>query len=507
MSTIHKRDWILFLLLTVLLITVRLPAFDEPLDNDSGANAFFSRQMLRGKTLYDVFHPAHQFPGIYYTFELAFGLFGDNPNAPKLLLFPWALACALLLYLMGRMYFDEQTGRVAAIFFILVSSQRWLAGMTVEMEHFANLPLIVGFFLLIVLFRRQAPAWQFIWLGILSALCILYKVIFVAPLLVAGILILLMAWITRKEARAWKTMLSRLNWMTIGLIIPLALVAAYFASLGLWKRFMLVFEFGFNYFDDPQIMNASNLPAPFGFPLYWISVNNIALLCFGLIGTYRLARRSIPIRTTDNLTDLAMVLWLVVSFALAGLRGGGFAYYVLPVLPPLALIASIEISTAYQGWKTSSEKLANLGRGASIVLVIGLFLWSNYSIYRDYLMYKLARISYANFLQSVGEEEFASWQISNYVKAHTKPDDFIYIWGNRVESYYYADRLPPIDMLWPYYVGATGSPNRIFDPSTKYIVVDEPEKIDRPQWLLDGIAANYELETIIDDREIYRRVQ
>src|SRR6266542_1401229 len=99
----RKKDWLLFLLLAALLIIVRLPSFSERLDNDSGANAFFARQMLRGEILYDVFHPAHQLPGIYYTFEFAFWLFGDNPNAPKLFLFPWALASALLLYFMGRM--------------------------------------------------------------------------------------------------------------------------------------------------------------------------------------------------------------------------------------------------------------------------------------------------------------------------------------------------------------------------------------------------------------------
>src|SRR5215212_184054 len=246
-NTLYKKDWILFLLLTILLIAARLPSFYEPLENDSGANAFFARQMLRGLTLYDVFHPGHHLPGVYYTFELAFKMFVDNPNSPKLLLLPWTLACALLLYLMGRMYFDEQIGIVGALFFILVSSQRGLAGMTVEMEHFANLPLIAGIFVLMVLSRRQAPAWQFIWLGILGALSILYKITFVAPLIVAGISIPLMAWMTRKEAGAWKTMLSRLIWMAIGLIVPLAIVAAYFASLGLWKQFLLIFEFGLNY--------------------------------------------------------------------------------------------------------------------------------------------------------------------------------------------------------------------------------------------------------------------
>ncbi len=502
----HKKEWILFLLITILLIVIRLPSFSEPMENDSGANAFFARQMIRGGTLYDTFHPGHHLPGVYYTFELAFRMFGDNANAPKLLLLPWTLACTLLLYLMGRMYFDKQTGILSALFFVLITSQRGLAGMTVEMEHFANLPMIAGIFLLLVLLHRRAPDWQFSWLGILGALGILYKLTFVAPLVVAGISIPLTAWITRQEAGAWRTMLSRLIWMAIGLIVPLAIVATYFARLGLWERFVLIFVFGFKYFDS-SLMNQSSLPGPFGYPLFWISVNNIALLFFGLIGTYHLARRAIPIRSMDNLTDFIVILWLVISFAIAGSRGGGFPHYCLPVIPPLALLASFEISRIYRRWGTSSERLANLGRMSAISLVVILFLWSNYNLYRDYATYKLNWISYDKFLQTVYRDGFASQQISSYVQTHTQPDDLIYLWSLHVDVYYYADRLPPIDILWPSYTGATGSPNRIFNARTKYIIVDVPKQGLPPQWLLDGLVANYELETVIEGSKVYRRIQ
>ncbi|SRR6266498_271813 len=502
----NKKNLLFLLTLATLLIIVRLPSFSEPLENDSGANAFFARQMLRGQTLYDVFHPAHHLPGIYYTCELAFRLFGDNANSLKLLLLPWTFACALLLYFMGSKFFDEQTGVLSAFFFVLISSQRGFAGMTVEMEHFANLPLIAGIFLLLNLYRRQAPAWQFIWLGVLGALSILYKVIFVAPLVVAGISILLMAWMTRKEPGTWKMMFSRLIWMAIGLIIPLASVAAYFAALGLWKRFFLVFQFGSGYLEA-GVMDFSNLPPPFGYPLFWISLNNFPLLFLGLVGLYHLVRRCFPLRSMRNLSDFVILLWLVVSLATAGLRGGGFAHYCLPVIPPLAFMASIEISSTYQRWKISSERFANLGRTIAVALVIFIFLWSNYSIYQSYAKYKLGLTSHDEFLGDVYKDGLAGQQISNYIHTHTQPDDFIYNWGIHVDMYYYADRLPPIDILWPAYVGATGSPTRIFNARTKYIVLDTSQRSQCPQWLVDGLAAHYKLETIISGSELYRRIQ
>lgn len=504
---VKKTGWSLLLALALLLITLRLPSFEMPLDPDSSANAFFARQMLGGETLYDKFHPAHHLPGIYYTFELAFGLFGDHPISPKLLLFPWALACAWLIYLMGRSFFDTFTGITGAVFFILVSSQIWVTGMTVEMEHFANLPLTGSVFIALALLRNQSPAWKFIWVGMLGAASILYKLTFIAPLAVAGIAILLTAWVSRTEAGAWKTMFARLIWMAAGLVLPLAAVAAYFAILGLWERLLLVFELGFTYINDTQLMGGSDLPRPFGFPLFWLSVNNIALLLFGLIAAYRLTRRSLPVRNTNHVTALGLVLWLVISLALAGMRGGGFAHYVLPVIPPLALMGAVEVDLAYKRWHaTSPGKYALLGTVFFISLVVANFLWANREVYGHYINYKLGTISHEDFLENISQDGYASQAVADYIKTHTSPEDYIYIWSIYVDIYYYADRTPPIDILWPSYVEATGSPDRIFDPHTKYIVLDTPERMPRPQWLMDGLASEYHLEAVIEGREIYRRI-
>jgi hypothetical protein len=187
------------------------------------------------------------------------------------------------------------------------------------------------------------------------------------------------------------------------------------------------------------------------------------------------------------------------------MRGGGFPHYVLPAVPALAIMAAIEINSIHQRWTLSSKERANLGRSIFIALVVLLFLQANYVIYRDYAMYKFNQISHDDFLQDIVEDGFASQHISRYIESHTGPNDLIYLWSNNVETYYYSDRMPPIDFLWPQYFAASGSTDQIFVPQTKYVVLDKQEKIVRPQWLLDGLAANYELEIMIDDREVYRR--
>lgn len=504
----NKKIWLVLFLLTLLLVAVRLPSFDEPLDNDSGANAFFARQMLRGETLYDRFHPTHHLPGVYYTYLAAFKLFGDRDIAPKLFLLPWALACAWLIYDLGRTIADERTGLLGAVFFILVSSQVSLKGTTVEMEHFANLPLTAGVLLCMVLIRNRAPAWQFIGVGFLGAVGVLYKIIFVGPLVVAGIIIPAAAWLDGGDRQSCKTALLRLTWTFVGLVIPVMSVAAYFASLGLWDRILLIFQLGFGYMKDSGMLDW--LPPPFGFPLFWMSASNSALLIFGLFGVYRHARRVFPFRSMDNLMHLAVMSWVTISFVEAGMRRGGWEHYALLVVPPLALMAASEIGTAYQRWNVPHRQ-AMIRTAAMASLVILNFGFMNFDFYSHHIQYKLGLISYKDFIYGYagtsgsGPDIYHSESIGYYIKAHTTPEDLIYLASNNMQTYYYADRRPPIDIIWPGYIFVGGPAERIFDPRTTYIVVDRPEKIDRPQWLVEGLSSFYRLEIVLGQQEIYRR--
>jgi len=506
-----KQNWMFLFLLTIFIVIVRLPGLDEPLDNDSGANAFFSRQMLRGEILYDKYHPTHHLPGIYYTFVAAFKLFGDTPIAPKLFLLPWMLLCAWLVYRMGQLYLNDLSGILGAVFFILVSSQVSMKGTTAEMEQFANLPLTAGVFLSISLLRSRAQAWKYIWVGLIGAICMLYKVTFIAPLAVVGLAIFAMAWMERGKITFLKTVLPPLAWMFIGFVIPVAAVGYYFASLGLWERFILVFRIGFAYVQTSNSM-FPYLPPPFGFPLVWMAVSNVALLMFGLIGVYRCARHSFPFHGIEPLTNFMLSLWFVISFAEAGLRGGGWEHYALLVVPPLSLMGAYEISVAYKRWKIQgSEKKARIGASIMTALIVLIFVVLDYDFYSHYVAYKLGSISRDDFIlgytgtSGTGPHALNAEKIGYYIQAHTTPDDLIYLATPYVQSYYYADRNPPVDMIWPVYLFVTGSGERIFDPRVQYIVFD-PEKEGRPRWLIDGLKRYFYLETMFGDQEIYHRI-
>lgn len=493
-----KKTLLYFFIFALLVVLSRLPSYNILLDTDSSVNAFFARQILRGETLYDRFHTAHHLPGIYYTFLFSFNLFGDQPAAPKLLLFAFIFAGTWLLFLMGRSFFDELTGALGAFFYILGTSQHYLAGNTVEMEHFANMPMIASIFLFYTFIKRNASPVQYIWIGILGAICILYKVTFIASLASVGVAVLISAWMERGQTGNVKKMLLRLAGIAVGVAIPLSLVGLYFANLGLWQRFMLVFTLGFEYANDQSLIVP--FPKPFGFPLFMLAMTNIVLLIIGLIGAYRLTYRSITLRTSENLIDITLVLWLIFSLILAGFRGGGYQHYVLVVIPPLVMTAANEIASSYYRWQpVATEKQASFGAGFITFLILLNFLWRNIELYRYYF------INPSDRQGTFQVEQARQTEVFDYIRSNTTREDFIYIWSIKLQTYYYADRLPPIDILWPSYVSATGPPERIFDPRTKYIVVADSNIFSRPEWLLKGLEQYYFLETTINGMEIYRR--
>jgi 4-amino-4-deoxy-L-arabinose transferase-like glycosyltransferase len=420
-------------------------------------------------------------------------------------LFFFFTSTAWLIFLTGRRFFNNLAGILGAVFYVLMASQVTLSGMTAEMELFANLPLTAAIFLYLVLHQKKAPAAQFIWVGVLAAICIIYKITFVGALAAIGISIIFNFWFDKNQSGNLKKVFLRICAIATGFVISIALVGGYFASIGLWSRLMLVFTLGFKYFNDTALFPAGIVfPKPFGFSLFMIAMNNIALLLFGTIGTFRLLKRSFASTSEDILPGLVLALWFIASLGLAGMRGSGFAHYVLVAIPPLALIGGIEISEAHQRWqRTGSKQQAVIGASFMTALIVIFFFARNSNIYREYITYMLIPSSQRGEYFIYAKDQSDALETANYLKSHTNGEDFIYVWSTNLQEFYYADRLPPVEIIWPEYVSAIGPPQKIFNQRTKYIVVDTIQYL--PQWLIDGLEEDYKLETIIGRLEIYRR--
>jgi 4-amino-4-deoxy-L-arabinose transferase-like glycosyltransferase len=524
MKTVHNREWMVVVALSLLVALLRLPSLEQPFDNDSGAIAYHARLIVRGEPLYSTHHPAHHVPAVYYTYALAFLLFGDSVWAVKFLLILWTIVTVYLIYQLGTMMMDRTTGLLAAVFYAVLSSHVGLFGSTAEIELFANLPRVVAILVIMRLTARHAAAWKFVLVGLLGAAAFLFKVVYLSPLVMACFVLLAELRRNRAIAGAWREAVMRGLWVGIGFGAGLLSVVAYFALLGLLPRFLLVFQLGQGYVN----FRATDSPLFQYWPLLpfiGLGRNNIVLLVCsfgGLVAAVldhlrgsQLRRGGLRQSGSVSSATFYVSIWYVLSLIESNVTCIFFPHYYLLNVPPLALLAAWFLLKFYRGAKnqirTGSRLVALFVPIALLVAALLVSVEQNFTYYFLYARYRLGIGTYRDFLldgwSDVGPEFARVQELASYVQGRTSPSDYIYYWSGGVQLYYVADRRCPIDIIWPLYAEVTGSYRRIFVPRTKYVLVGDSNSIVRPDWLYTALAEEgYTLETIIEGQEVYRRV-
>lgn len=522
-KTSSRREWIILVTLSLIVILLRLPSLEQPFDNDSGANAYHARLIMRGEPLYSTHHPAHHMPGVYYSYALAFLLFGDSTWSVKFLLIPWTVATVFLLYRLGTLVMDRPTGLLAAFFYAILSSHVQLFGTTAEIELFANLPRVAALLVMLHLTTRDTSAraasarpavrpWTFAFVGLLSATAFLFKAVYLSPLALAGLVLLAQLWRARTTPGAWRTVVARGIWIGVGFAITLLLVVAYFALEGLLPRFLLTFTMGRDYVSFRNSATLGYGYLAIVLPLLGLGLNNAVLLACSLGGflvTFINAFRGRH-RTRGSSKPLYISAWYILSFVEATITRTCFLHYYLLIVPPLALLAAWFLLKLYRDLRHSSRAAAIALPAILLIAALVISAIQNFDHYRLYARYKLGLGSYEDFVvrgwNVLGAQALRAQKLADYVQARTSPDEYVYYWSGAVQLYYLADRRCPIDIIWPLYIEATGPHERIFGPRTKYIIVGDSNNIARPDWLYPALAEEgYTLETIIDEQEIYRR--
>jgi hypothetical protein len=506
-----NREWLIVVTLSFLVILLRLPSLEHPFDNDSAANAYHARLIARGEPLYGTHHPTHHLPAVYYTYALAFVLFGDSVWSVKFLLMLWTIATVYFLYRLGALLLGKTVGLLAAVFYAILSAHLWLWGNSAQIELFANLPRIAAFLMAVHLTRSYpldspaAPSWRFIFVGLLSAVAFLFKAIYLSPLAMAGVVLLLELWPNRTIASVWRVTFKRFFWLGVGFVMGLLIAVGYFAFLGLLPRLWLVFTLG-RVYTDTRIVGLLN--ALF-YPLVGLAYNNGALLTFSLAGLI-----IIFIDKTQRTTALLLVaIWYILSFIEAGalVRVFRFYYYLL-IVPPLALLAAWFLLKIYhdlrQQFHLSRRWLAPSILAVLLTIALTISVAQNFKFYYHYLSYKMGQETFQEFLlkgSPFGPQLIQLQELADYIQQRTSPTDFIYYWSEDVQLYYLTDRRSPIETVWSLYVDATGPRQRIFTPNTKYVIIDTSRPDTDWLWLYPELNKNYDLEKVMYGQEIYRR--
>jgi hypothetical protein len=62
-------------------------------------------------------------------------------------------------------------------------------------------------------------------------------------------------------------------------------------------------------------------------------------------------------------------------------------------------------------------------------------------------------------------------------------------------------------MIWSIQVESAKLYPHIFTPQTKYIVLGPYIFLEEPTWMQEELEKAYQLETVIDEQRVYRRVE
>ena len=511
-----SRPWLALVILTVLVLFLRFPSHDLPFSNDGGAQAYHARLIAQGEPLYSTHHTGHHLPGAFYTNALAFRLFGDRTWSSKVMTSLWVLGTVYVIYVLGKLIASQGVGFLAALFYGLLSSQVFLMGPSAEMELLANLPrtaaILVALQLALRHFESKSPTglwWRLMLVGILSAMAFLFKANYVSSLLVMGCVLLGYLWQHRTLPGVWWRTIAFGLWVSLGFFLVLLAVILYFSWLGLWPRLMLVFTIAQDYLSlrngNSQVGFVAYL-----FPVFALIRANALLLILSLMAVllYIVSRKK------RSIGLLYIIIWFVLSYAESMVTRVFFTHYYLLILPPLSLLAAWMLIKLYQDlsrWRPAGVPVAMGVLVAVTVFAFVISVGQDIDYYGSYFRYKLGQGPYEDFILSgshiTSADTLRTEKLAAYLQSRTTDQDSIYYWSGNTQLYYLVNRRNPLDMIWPVYADATGPYQRIFTPQTKYVILGESNNIPRPDWLQEEVTKAYTLETIIDEQEIYRRIE
>ena len=515
MSERLDKRWLWLLGIFLIAVLLRLPALEMPIDNDGGARAYHARLILGGEPLYSTHHTGHHLPAIYYTYATAMALFGESAWAIQFFLLLWMLPTLYFLYRLAfELTEDWGTAVLTTLFYAVLSAHLQLWGQTAETELFANLFRITAVWLLVVLLKRDNPAWMFVGVGLLAAMAFLYKAIYLSPVVMCAVALLFGWWSTRQEPSAKQLFFQRAGWSASGFILGVTAVASYFAALGLWPRLLQVFTLVQSYGGRSSGLNEAYASGAIRvllyplLPLWGLAVNNAVLLIFSLAGLVLLLIR----RPWKKGLLYLLPVWYLLSFIEAALKLELFAHYYLLIVPALSLLAAWFLRRLYKDLLLAGKKLGATAVLAGLVAIaLTVSVVENWTYYTHYLRYEQGHESLPQFIEtawpSFGERLIRSAELAEYVGLNTDQDDRIYYWSQDVQLYFLANRYSPVDIIWPYDVEASQTLDALFAPQTRLIIIDERREPTPPSWFMEGLTADYLLIEQFDEQLVYRRLE
>lgn len=411
---VEAHEGLLFVLLVVAVL--RIPSLFEPNRyGDEDIYLTLGMGLKRGLVFYRDIHDNK--PPLLYLLAAVSG----SVVWFRLILLAWnGINIVLINALAKRLIKNPKTVFLTTALFGLLGAIPLIEGNIANGEIFMIMPTTAA----VLLMLAKQP--KSLAVGFLFAAAFLFKVPVVFE--VVGLLIWVAFYKARTVEEALRGLLSRQAWMIgVGFLVPIIISVAYYYMMGAGEAYV-----------------RAALMQNVGYVSSWENKVVIPIYRSGLV-----------VRGVVWLFSIGVIFWqrkyLKEKFGLVALWFGGALYgallsgrpyphYMIEILPPLVLMVGMVIGK----YNVKKMKVAGMFLGLSLFSLVYYKYWyyPTLGYYENFVRYATGNRSEADYRNWFGWGVNRNYQIADYIKSRTFPNDKIYVFGTEPAIYVLADRLP-----------------------------------------------------------------
>jgi len=428
------------LLLAVILLVILIKSnfLGIPFERDEGAYSYYGKLLLHGKVPYKDFYE-QKFPGIFYLYAFVLSIFGDTVRGMHMGFIYLNVATIVIIYYASRTLFTPVAGLISATTFAIVALTPFLSGFTIQSEHGVAFFISLGL-LFYALFSKKKK-WYFCFLMGMSFGCgFLIKTNGVFLGFWGGLMLILDFFFDKKKP--FKELLAQIGIYTGGVLVFIVLLFTIIWAKGSFKEMMYWgYTFPKQYvgkmtWEQGKQMFSYNLDViTKNYMFFWVHSLLAIAVCLLKSVSYRMKAFTITLLFFSFLTIVPGLYF--------------YGHYWIQLIPGLAMAAGV----TYYGIITFLQERMNIrfkGLKYIYLTAFGLFVFghvfSSAELYpgmsvKDYYF----EPEYESILRSVyGNNPFPeAWEISEYINAHSKPEDGLVVVGSEPEIYFYTKKNAP----------------------------------------------------------------
>jgi len=412
----NRADVILAFSIGLLVIAIRAPLMDLPLERDEGEYAYIAWRMTLGETPYLEWFDQKP-PGIFAVYRLALSLADDAVVAVRALAAVFAAVSSLALFYLVRALLGAGAGLMAALLLAFLSADPMVHGSIANTELFMLPGSIIAAWLVVrATESAKTPIVTSLAAGIAIGIAIAFKQVAVLNvpffLLVFGLVV--------RGSDRWRRLAVFTTSMGVGVALVWGPILAW-----LWLRGALgaaidaTFTHNLAYAGALSAARRLELLTLYGTPLLPSQGVAWVLAALGLLG---LACRR------DRFAALFLAGWAIASAAGVSISGRYFPHYFQQLLPVIAALAA---AAAWSGRKAVAPprwRVAAIGCLALAPLVVTAV--SFWMLDADAA---IKRIYPHNAFETMPA-------IASEIEAITAADDAVFLFGTEPEILFYARR-------------------------------------------------------------------